>query len=250
VSAAGPAYTCEGCGFVVSGDDMDAFVAALTAHAREVHEWPYPDVAIRNFAEATQRATGPKERLDELSGEVEVHRVTEERLDDWGAFFDRDAFADNFAWASCYCASPFIGEGPRPWQENRAAAEQRLRDGRSFGYLAYVDGRAAGWVNASLRSEYEWFRDVEGTGEDSIGLSCFVIAPPYRRHGLAGRLLDRVVADAPGRGAAWIEAYPFVEEVRAGGMPDFRGSRAMFEAAGFEAVGESERSVVMRRPVR
>jgi GNAT superfamily N-acetyltransferase len=41
-----------------------------------------------------------------------------------------------------------------------------------------------------------------------IGVSCFVVAPPYRRHGVAGRLLDRVIEDALDRGATWIEGYP------------------------------------------
>jgi ribosomal protein S18 acetylase RimI-like enzyme len=41
-----------------------------------------------------------------------------------------------------------------------------------------------------------------------IGVSCFVIAPPYRRHGIASALLDRVIADSTARGAAWVEGYP------------------------------------------
>lgn len=244
-------WRCEACGEVVTDNDIEAFVTALTRHAREVHDWPYPDQAIRNFAEATQRATGPTERLDQLPGDVEIHRVTEEQLDDWATFFDRDAFADNFAWASCYCAEPFLGHGTRTWEDTRAAAQERLQDGRSVGYLAYVDGRAAGWVNASLRSEYALFESVDGSGDHSIGLSCFVIAPPYRGHGLARLLLERVIADAPERGAAWIEAYPFFDEVKAeSGMPDFRGSRSMFESFDFDETGRTDRGWVMRRAVR
>ena len=81
-----------------------------------------------------------------------------------------------------------------------------------------------------------------------IGVACFVVAPPYRGHGLAPRLLDRVIADAAGRGAGWIEAYPFTEDVREQAMADFRGHQAMYEARGFEAVDERERYTVMRRP--
>jgi len=80
-----------------------------------------------------------------------------------------------------------------------------------FGYLAYVDGNTAGWVNASPRSAYGMYCEVDPDGPDPasvIGVSCFIIAPPYRRHGLAARLLDKVIADAADRGAHWVEGYP------------------------------------------
>jgi GNAT superfamily N-acetyltransferase len=250
-------HECEDCHGTVSGDDLAAFGDAYVVHVREHHaDWPFPDVAIRNYAEATQRATGPTERLETI-GAVEVHPVTEDRIGDYLAFFDRDAFPDNFAWAACYCAEPHLldpkapqdAEG-RTWQSNRERMVTLLKDGRSFGYLAYVDGQAAGWVNASKRSEYALFREGPGASVDDgdvVGIACFVIAPPYRGHGLAKVLLDRVVADAAARGVAWIEAYPFNAD-RQGWGPDFRGARKMYDAAGFSAVEERERYTVVRRP--
>ena len=253
-------YTCEMCGHVVEGEDMDAFVAALTTHVREVHEWPYPDVAISNFAAATQRVDGPTERLETI-GSVEIHHVDASRLADWQQFFDREAFAGNFAWASCYCAEPHCLDPKRreetetdgrTWEHNRSTMEGLITSGTSFGYLAYVDGHAAGWVNASLRSDYALYRlgdGAEPADDDVIGVACFVIAPPYRGHGLAPKLLDRVLADAPGRGARWIEAYPFNEATKAEALANFRGDRRMFDERGFEPVEERERDVVVRRRV-
>jgi GNAT superfamily N-acetyltransferase len=81
-----------------------------------------------------------------------------------------------------------------------ATMAERLRGGTTLGYLAYVDGRPAGWVNASLRSEYGLYRLVDPDGPEPrsvIGVSCFVIAPPFRRHGIASALLDRVMAVDP-----------------------------------------------------
>jgi GNAT superfamily N-acetyltransferase len=249
-------HTCEECKDVVSGDDLRSFGDAYIAHIRSAHpEMPFPDVAIRNYAEATQRATGPTERLDAI-GEVEIHPVTAERVADFLAFFDSDAFPDNFAWAACYCTEPHVldpkapsdAEG-RSWQQNRSHMEGLLRGGASSGYLAYVDGRPAGWVNASKRSEYALYREGPGAEVDDgdvVGIACYVIAPPYRGHGMARRLLDRVVADAAGRGVSWIEAYPF-NDPKAGWGPDYRGSRAMYADAGFEPVDVRERYTVVRR---
>jgi hypothetical protein len=72
------------------------------------------------------------------------------------------------------------------WRHNRETMLQRLRGGRSFGYLAYVDGWPADWVNASLRADYTLHpsEDEDPPGTQVIGISCFIIAPPYRRHGM------------------------------------------------------------------
>ena len=209
---------CFECGATIEADGLSKLADAFLAHARANHEWPYPDQAIRNFAEATQRLTGPSNRLDVL-GELRVDPVTEDSLDDWLAFFDHDAFVGTPEWAACYCLEPHVrqpgpgGDEDAPhWRANRQTMLARLRAGRAFGYLARVDGRPAGWVNASRRSDYALYRRGAGSDPsdgDVIGVSCFVIAPPYRRHGVAAALLDRVLADAPGRGADWVEAYPF-----------------------------------------
>lgn len=252
-------YECDACGARVEGEGLEAFGDAYIAHVRAGHpDWLYPDQGIRNYAEATQRLTGSKQRLETI-GEVTVHPVDEGRMDDWLAFFDCDAFAGNPAWAACYCSEPHLlerGMSPedaelRPWRENRRIMTGLLRSGRSFGYLAYAGDRPAGWVNASKREAcalYRLGKGAEPGDDDVVSISCFVIAPPYRRHGLATILLRRVIADAPSRGVTWIEAYPF-NEPSDEDANNFRGTRAMFEAHSFEPVEVRERDTVMRMRV-
>ena len=125
---------------------------------------------------------------------------------------------------------------------------ERLRGGTTFGYLAYVDGRPAGWVNASLRSDYGLYRLVDPDGPEPpcvIGVSCFVIAPPFRRHGIASALLDRVIADASARGASWIKGYPRNQPERSD-AGHFRGPQSMYGARGFESIEVREHDTVMR----
>lgn len=231
-------HMCDGCGVVVEGDTLRAFSDAYLAHVREVHaDWPYPDVVVRNVAEATQRLTGSTERLDTI-GPVSVRPVTEDRIEDWLAFFDHDAFAGNPVDAVCYCTGPMLGDtSSRPWQENRSCMVGMLRSGRAYGYLAYAGGRAAGWVNASMR-------------ENAVILvACFAIAPPYRRHGVAGALLDRVLADAAGRGASWVEARP-LNQPDGADAANFRGHLGLFLARGFDVVERREHDSLVRWTVR
>lgn len=249
---------CFACDASIDADTADEGVDAFVVHGRESHTWSYPEEAIRNYArnyaEARERITGSTERLAEI-GPVTVHPVTEDRVGDWLRFFDGDAFCDNPDWASCYCLEPHVPATPelpeRPWRDSRAAVAERLRGGTTFGYLAYVDGRPAGWVNASLRSDYGLYRLVDPNGPEPrsvIGVSCFVIAPPFRKHGIASALLDRVIADASARGASWIEGYPH-------NTPDdsdagrFRGPRSIYDARGFEPIEVRERDTVMRLSV-
>jgi GNAT superfamily N-acetyltransferase len=185
-----------------------------------------------------------------------VQPVTAERVEEWLRFFDHDGFADNPDWASCYCLEPHLPataqQPERPWQSTRATMAGRLGCGATFGYLAYVEGRAAGWVNASFRSEYLLYLLVDPDGPAAravIGVSCFVIAPPFRRHGVASALLERVIDDAPARGASWIEAYPH-NEPRASDAGHFRGTRSMYDARGFQPVEVKEKYTVVRRAVR
>ena len=246
---------CFGCGALIDADGADEVANAFVVHAQERHTWTYPEEAIRNYArnyaEANERLTGGAERVSEI-GDVTVHPVTDDRVGDWLRLFDHDAFSGNPDWASCYCLEPHIPATPelpeRPWRKTRETVAERLRCGSTFGYLAYVDARPAGWVNASFRSDYGLFHLVDRDGPEPssvIGVSCFVIAPPFRRHGIAGALLDRVIADASARRASWIEGYPHntPENSDAG---HFRGPRSMFDARGFEPIKVREHDTVVR----
>ncbi len=247
---------CFGCDALLEAGDADALTDAFVAHARDAHAWSYPEQALRNYArnyaEATARVSGDTEQLSEIA-EVSVHAMSEDRVDDWLRFFDRDGFAGNPDWASCYCLEPHVPAPPdmpeRPWRDTRATMAERLRRGSTFGYLAYVDARAVGWVNASFRSDYGLYQIIDRGGpkpRDVIGVSCFVIAPPFRRHGVASALLDRVIEDAAARGASWIEGYPH-NNPEPGDAGHFRGPRSMYEARGFRPIEVRERDTVMRR---
>lgn len=251
-----PCFACDD--VRLEGDDAEAIADLFITHAREVHQWDYPEEALRNFArnnaEASVRLTGSTERLPAI-GPITIHPVTPDRVDDWLEFFDHRGLADNPDWASCYCREqhepPSDDMPERLWTDNRAAMADRLRNRTTEGYLAYVDGEVAGWVNASKTSDYALLKLLDPDGpepEAIVGVSCFVIAPPYRGHGVASALLDHVIADAADRGASWVEAYPRNEPDGSEGAR-FRGPRAMYDNRGFEPIQVREKDTVVRLPV-
>ena len=245
---------CPMCGVTTEGASIEAFGDAWMVHCAEAHaDLPFPPAAVRNYGEGLARTTGGTERLEAI-GPVEIHPVTEDRIEDWLRLFDHDAFAGKPEWSGCYCLEPHEaapGAPPPEWTGWRARRQQmidRLRAGSTSGYLAYVEGRPAGWVNASKRCDYTLFRRGDADDHATVGVSCFTIAPPYRGHGIATRLLDRVVADAAARGASWVEAYPFNANSDDPG-PEFRGVRSLYDERGFTEVKVRQRDTVVRRPV-
>jgi GNAT superfamily N-acetyltransferase len=247
---------CHDCDAELVSETYDDFADVFLSHVRSAHaDWPFPDAAVRMVGENVARLTGSTERLEEV-GPVAIEPVTEARLDDWAAFFDHDSHAGNPVGGACYCTEAHVIERGKPlpphpgWRAHRELMLDLLRTGRAFGYLAYVDGRAAGWINASRRSDYSLHRVGPGATPDDaevVAIACFVIAPPYRRHGLAAQLLDRVIADASSRRVRWVEAYPFTDGARNGSS--HRGARAMYEQRGFDVVEQRSIDTVMRRPV-
>jgi GNAT superfamily N-acetyltransferase len=177
-------------------------------------------------------------------------------LADFQHFFEHVGFADNPRWASCWCHFPHADHARIEWQargaaENRAASCERLCDGRMRGLLAYAPdaaGRPApiGWCNAGPRPLVDGLFDEPEPERTRIGsIVCFVIAPAWRRRGVAAALLDAACARFAAQGLAVAEAYPLKDATSAAAM--HFGPAAMFRAAGFEIHREDDDRWWMRR---
>ena len=236
------------CEAEVTATDDAEFPKAFLAHVRAAHpDWPFPDLAVEVVGEALLRLTGGTERLPAL-GDVNIAPVLPDHLDDWLSFFDHDAFVDRPWIAACYCLeqhAPMPAPALGGWRDNRATMERLFRDGKAYGYVALVDGRVGGWVNAALRRD-QVYALARPEDDITITVSCFNMAAPYRGHGLQAALLDRVIADAPARGATRIEAYPRAVTPASDVEGAFRGARALFESRGFVVIKELGETVVVR----
>jgi len=195
-------------------------------------------------------------RLDRI-GAVEIHDVTAERVGDYQAFFDNAAFRDYPAWSACYCMETHFGGTQeehllRTETDNHADMSRMLASGEVTALLAYADGKPVAWCNYGASTRLAGLMTklrLEPADHQGVGsIACFVIAAPYRGHGLARRLLDAACGRLAARGLDWVEAYPY----RAGGsaQANYRGPLKMYQAAGFEPYRETERTLVVRRRLR
>jgi GNAT superfamily N-acetyltransferase len=239
--------TCE-CGNEIRADDRETLVFKFLEHCDRDHsEWQASEQVVRNYLEALDRLTGPTERLPEL-GAVEVGAVRDGDIENVLRFFDHDVFADNPGWASCYCMFHSVEHstwGERSATQNRADLAGGLRSGVITATIASVDGRVAGWCNASRRRAYPAHRDGS-PDDDRVGaIVCFAVAPPYRAHGIARTLVGATVERLRDDGATAVEAYPVRDPSEASAA--YHGTVSMFAAAGFDVVSDDEHGIVMRR---
>ena len=193
-------------------------------------------------------------RLPEI-GEVEVRDVTPERVADYLDFFDHRAFRDFPAWQSCYCMETHRDHTDEEWSartgaDNRGDMQAMIRDGRVTALLAYVDGKPVGWCNYGETTRLSGVMmklKLDAAEHSGVGsIACFVIAAPYRGHGVATKLLDAAVERLKARGMRSVEAYPRRQE-DSSAQAHYRGSLRMYERAGFEPYRETERYFVVRK---
>jgi uncharacterized protein YndB with AHSA1/START domain/GNAT superfamily N-acetyltransferase len=188
------------------------------------------------------------ERLPEI-GPVEIRDLTPALLGDYRRFFDEDGFRDHPAWAACYCSETNIGESAvRTGSENRAQMSRLIDAGEVSALLAYVDGRPVGWCNYGVTTHLAGVMSklkLEAADHDAVGsVACFVIAAPYRRHGIAERLLEAACERLSLVGCTAVEAYPRKD---AADTTSYRGPLEMYLRAGFEPYREAGRTLIVRK---
>jgi len=172
--------------------------------------------------------------------------------DEFLAFFEGEAFADNPRWASCYCQFPQEDHRAVDWEartgsENRTLACHRIDASLMRGYLALVDGKAVGWCSAGPRVGYGLLDDEPVSDADEVGsVVCFVVASAHRGQGVARSLLDAALVGFAERGLTVAEAYPNPQATT--DAANHYGPLSLFTTAGFAVHREDpDGSVVVRK---
>jgi len=187
-------------------------------------------------------------------GAIQVEDVTPDRLRDYQSFFDKDAFRDYPAWQSCYCMETHRTQTDEEWavrtaKDNRQEMTRGIEEGNVTALLAYVDGKPVGWCNYGETTRLNGVMHRFGLNvaqQQGVGsLACFVIAAPYRKHGVASALLDAALERLRARGVRVAEAYPARSSDSAQG--NYRGPLQMFLRSGFEPYRETERHLIVRK---
>lgn len=169
---------------------------------------------------------------------LEILPLSPQRLADFMAFFDGEAFSDNPKWSSCYCQCFYEDHAKVHWPsrtaaENRACAGQRIAQGEMQGLLAYSAGKVVGWCNAAPRPllhalDAEPIADAQQVGT----IVCFLVAPGVRGRGIAKALLEAACEQLRSQGLRSVQANPRPAGTTSSAANHY-GPLSMYLAAGF-----------------
>jgi GNAT superfamily N-acetyltransferase len=194
------------------------------------------------------------------SPEVEIRPATAELWEDV-----RTVFGTKGDPSRCWCQ--WFRMRNDGWRKattasNRAALREQVDAANDPGtpppgLLAYVDGEPAGWVGLAPRQAYPRvlastvLKAARNQAPDDLpeelddpgvwSITCFVVRVPFRRQGVAGRLLDAAVELARRRGAHVVEGYPVdvASKPRVSSSELYHGSLSLFQDRGFAEVARS-----------
>jgi len=187
---------------------------------------------------------------------INICKLTPEKLDDYLYFFENVAHTDNKEWDRCYCVN-FCGDNNleiaellRDPEIRRTYANENLIQG----YLAYYDGQVIGWCNTNNKKDclgcFGWQLILGETQavEESISVKsvfCFTVAPAMRGNHIATALLERVIQDARKEGYDYIESYP--NKSKCDLYYDFVGPIGLYKKFAFTLFGETEKRLIFRK---
>lgn len=194
---------------------------------------------------------------------IEIHKLTPERLNDFLYFFENVAHTDNKKWDRCYCINYCAAHNNYLTAKKKfanpdvrkLAAIDYINKGLMQGYLAYADGNVIGWCNANDRNNcmhcYGWKNHIANKTIDKKAkekvksIFCFTVAPDLRGKGVATAMLEQVIADAKRDEYEYLEAYPNKE--KADMYYSYVGPLKLYEKYGFELYTETKWRLVLRK---
>lgn len=244
------------CGERFQGTDLDELRPSFAGHLRDVHsDWDVKDEDI----ELTMRIAAARPAWDgstrTLRAPCAIRPVTAETTDEFVSFFQGEGFMDNPLWATCYCLFPnFTGTneewGQRSGDANLADKIALFKSGDAHGLLAFGDdGQPVAWCAAGPKAEMgnlpRILKDPDTPTSGVGSIFCFVVAAPYRRQGIASRLLTAACDYLKTFDLEWAEAYPAA--VTSSDAHAFHGPLEMYEEAGFERFAQSGDRVIVRK---
>ncbi len=187
--------------------------------------------------------------LDRLT----VRKLTPDLLQDYLAFFDGPAFADNPEWSSCYCCFHHVPDA-KEWEkrtaaQNREFASRLIGEGKFHGFLAYDAERPVGWCKAAARVQIPALAawpDYAIEDEHDVGsIVCFVIEKMHRRQGIASMLLEAACDAFDKEGLKIAEAYP--RTATSDDAYNYHGPLQMFLNNGFSKFRELDTFWIVRK---
>jgi len=143
---------------------------------------------------------------------------------------------NNGVFGGCWCMG-FHPEDSRNAAHNRAAKEQRVREGQAHAALVFDGSDCVGWCQFGAPSEVPRIKnraayEKGGTAPPDWRIACCFVGKGHRRQGVATAALAGALDLIAGLGGGTVEGYPEgADSVPAGFL--FNGALSTYEKLGF-----------------
>lgn len=183
--------------------------------------------------------------------ELTIQKIGPAILTSFLKFFDNIAFQDNPDWGWCYCHFYHYNGSEKEWltrnaKDNRMCAISAIETNEKPGFLAFDGAHPIAWVNAGPKRLYPGLkRDsrLEFQNDPSIiAIVCFLIAPDYRRQGVASKMLKFIENYYSNQ---IIEAYPHTKVTT--DAAHYHGPLELFKKAGFIEFKKYDDVIIVRK---
>lgn len=183
--------------------------------------------------------------------DIAIKPLSPDLIDDFLNYFDNIAFSDNPDWATCYCHFyHFAGTNEqffkRTSEENRNQSKKLILAGKMNGLIAYLDEKPVGWCNINSKENFAKIPYEDQSNNKITSIICFIIAPSYRKQGIARQLLRYACSSSKDKGFNLIEAYPRTGE-KLSDAHSYRGPISLYTSEGFTIYKEFKDYYVVRK---
>jgi ribosomal protein S18 acetylase RimI-like enzyme len=189
--------------------------------------------------------------------DITIKQVNSSLLDDFLYYFDKVAFTDNPEWSGCYCQFYHFEGKRKDWSqrtgnENREVAIKLITSRKMNGFLVYYKANPIGWCNANLKDSYPVLiqdEDINYIYDGKIGsIVCFLIAPEYRKKGIARELLQFITEYYKSKNFDYVEAYPR-KKVKSDAH-NYKGPISLYKSERFSIYKEFDGFYMIRKSLK
>ncbi|HEY0089680.1 MAG TPA: GNAT family N-acetyltransferase [Candidatus Lokiarchaeia archaeon] len=186
--------------------------------------------------------------------DITIKRLEPRLLDDFLLFFDQIGFVDNKDWERCYCQFYQCNCGDDLWlkrskEENRTASIELILNGKMSGFLAYSGNKPVGWCNVGQKNNYPRLLlrpNIKTLNDDKfVSIVCFLIAPDFRRQGIARKFLRKAINLFKDQDFQYLEAYP--RKGKLSNANHYHGPLSLYTSEGFTMYKEYEEFFIVRK---
>lgn len=178
-----------------------------------------------------------------------VYKLVEFRAGLEEDFYRLHCPANEAGW--CHCVAWWIdswdGWGERTAEQNHQFRDDLLAQNHYDGYLLYDGDQPIAWSQVGSRDRLtKLVNQMQLEPKSAVwAMTCFLVAPAYRRQGIAQQMLAMILDDLRNKGIQTVEAYPKRGE-HLDALDMWNGPEKMFVSAGFEFVKEVAQRAVYR----